>query len=490
MRKVFLLFTAVLLSAGELFSYYPSSDSGGFPGEILLTLGCSARAMATGGAFSMVDGAAPAPYWNPAGLAGMDDYELYILHSPLLMDGYYSAFSYAHPLPGAFALTKNTTLGVGYYRIQSGDAQRTDVLGNTYGTFSDMWNVFTLTMARKISRSVNMGLNYKLVDRKYYGYESRLSGVEGGIQVKNKITADDILKLGFSVQNMFFGKLNQRSSEEVAPNVKIGFGYITWEEKVRLMLDIDQALDSKPPGPRISFGGEGDIFGLLTLRAGVNYKQVALGLGIHLFNMEMDYAYIFHDFGNMHRMGLNFRFGRKHDRDVAIIQKEKEKAKLTRKSLEKTNAAYKALITKAMEIFTEGDYSKAKEEFIKVARMRSLDEKTRTSVEEIIDNIDNIIAEKKEAAAEEHYKKAYQHFRDNSFDAAAEEIEEALRLKPEFKKAEVLKLRNLGFKFFVSGDLKEGEKYLEKALELDPENNGIKQNLIKLREYIKMRSEK
>lgn len=426
-----------------------------------------------------------APYWNPAGLAGTSGYELSLLYVPLWLKGEYAAVNYGHPLPDAFALTRNTTLGLGYYRIKSGLAEQTDILKRSVGTFSDCWDMISLTYARKISESVNWGFNYKILNRNFFGYQNRLYGADTGLQSNYKLPGGDTLKFSVVLQNLFFNKMQNRISEKIAPNVKLRIGYGAWDDKLNFIFDIDQFLSKSSADPRLYFGCEADILNLLSLRAGINYKQSALGMGINLFNLKLDYAYIFHDLGNMHRLGVDFSFGKKYDREIMAIKEAKEKVELKTENLERTDRIYRNLITKAMEIFMEGDYPEAREKFMEIAAMDPLNKKTRESIEDILDKIDSIILEQKIEEAEKHYKEAYLHFKNNSFDKVAEEIDKALKLRPDLKKAKVLKLRNMGFQSLVADKLNEGKQYLEQALELDPDNEGIKKNLKKLRKYRK-----
>ncbi len=485
MIKIGLLAGLTTISlALPLGAYYPASATSGFPGEVLLTLGGGPRGMATGGAFSTVDKSNAAPYWNPAGLAGLNAHELSFFYAPMWMDGEYGIFNYAHPLPPGFALTQNTTLGLSYYRLKSGEAEKTDVLARSVGHFSDKWDVLNLTYARKLSQNINWGMNYKLLNRKYLNYSVRLYGLDTGLQGKLKLPNRDTLKFGFTVQNFMFNELQNRSGEKISPNLKFGLGYRTREDRILLLLDMDQVIDDKPHDPRFYFGGEVNILSLLSLRAGLNYKQIAVGLGIHLFNMDIDYAYIFHDLGNTHRLGLNLRFGKRHDRETAFIRESRNKVSARAEILKNTAEVYNDLITKSIELFSQGDYELSREEFVNLSRQDPLNKETKKNIEQIINEIDEIVSGKKTEQAEEHLQKAKKLFRENRFDRADEEFEKALLLNPDLEQARVLRLRNTGFQNIAGGDLEKGAEYLEKALQIDPEHEGIRKNLEKLREYL------
>ncbi|MGM0441522.1 MAG: PorV/PorQ family protein [Elusimicrobiota bacterium] len=484
MIKKLLSAVLIIFYTASLQAYYPSSDSGGYPGEILLSLGGGPRGMATGGAFSTVDESNVAPYWNPAGLAGIGAHEISLHYVPLWMNGEYGAFNFAHPLPPGFELTQDSTLGIGYYRLRSGLAEETDVLGRSLGDFSDKWDTFNFTYARKLSKNVNWGVNYKLINRNYYNYASRLHGLDTGIQGKVKLPGEDTLKFSFTVQNLMFTKLEHRSEEKIPPNLKFGMGYQTPDGKRTLMLDVDQVIDDTPHNPRFYLGGETEIFDLLNLRAGFNYKQAAVGMGMHLFNMDIDYAYIFHELGNTHRMSVNFRFGKRNERETKLIQKTKQKANTRIETLKNVNQAYINLITKAIKLFQEGNYKEASREFEKILERDPLDKDTAQAIQSILVEIDQIVAQKKLEKAEEHYKEAKRLFERNAFDKVEEELDKALDLNPDLKKAEVFKLRNTGFKHISAGRLQEGVNSLEKALELDPDNKRIRKNVEKLKEYI------
>src|SRR5947209_2338284 len=61
-------------------------------------IGAGARSMAMGSAFTGLADDASAPYFNPAGMAFLDENQLMIMHAPLYLDSNYNYFSSANPL--------------------------------------------------------------------------------------------------------------------------------------------------------------------------------------------------------------------------------------------------------------------------------------------------------------------------------------------------------------------------------------------------------
>src|SRR5688500_15546910 len=70
----------------------------------LFNIGAGARSMAMGSAFTAVSDDASAPYFNPAGLAWMDEHQLMAMHAPLMLDSNYNYVASAHPFGDKWGL--------------------------------------------------------------------------------------------------------------------------------------------------------------------------------------------------------------------------------------------------------------------------------------------------------------------------------------------------------------------------------------------------
>src|SRR3989338_3372926 len=64
----------------------------------VLNIGAGARSMAMGSAFTGLSDDASAPYFNPSGLAYLDEHQLMAMHAPLFLNSNYNYLSSAHPL--------------------------------------------------------------------------------------------------------------------------------------------------------------------------------------------------------------------------------------------------------------------------------------------------------------------------------------------------------------------------------------------------------
>jgi len=491
MKRGLIFYIFILFCPFTVRGYYVGPSNAGIPAEFLLTMGGSARGMAMGNACSSIDRSCSAPYWNPAGLSGVEDYELSLLYVPLWMEGKYAAASYAYPLPPAFGLTKDTTLGLSYYMLQSGLAEKTDVLKQSVGWFRDEWNVFYLTYARKLSAYTNLGFNVKFLIRSFAGYDTKTSGMDVGFQKKIFLDNNEnyLFNWSISVQNLMFQRMRLRSFEQIPPQTRLGLSLL-YKKRLLIALDIDQVLGDNPVAPKWSLGSEIKLLSLCKLRAGINYKQLSAGLGFHFFNLALDYAFVFHNLGPSHRFGVNFRFGGKgHDEEYEFIKRAKEKLKNKEKELELASESYRHLVNTALELFQQGKSAGAKQELQRICQLDPFNEKTSGIIAELLKEIDIIEGKKKMDEAAEYYDGAFRYFKTYLYDLADQEVNKALKIYPEYKEAQVLKYWNLGFRDIADNKLEKGKENLKKALEIDPENKELKKQLEKLKEYIELQKE-
>src|SRR4051812_23561970 len=96
MKKAAFLLTLATLALNSFLADLAQAASYGEASD-LFTIGAGARSMAMGGAFTAVADDASAPYFNPAGLAYLDEHQLMVMHAPLYFDSSYNYLSSANP---------------------------------------------------------------------------------------------------------------------------------------------------------------------------------------------------------------------------------------------------------------------------------------------------------------------------------------------------------------------------------------------------------
>ena len=86
MKQIIIFIGILLMFAGQAFTPCATAQTGyaGMPGSYL-HMGVGARAMGMGKAYTALASDPTAVYWNPAGLATQDPYQIYVMHSTLFL---------------------------------------------------------------------------------------------------------------------------------------------------------------------------------------------------------------------------------------------------------------------------------------------------------------------------------------------------------------------------------------------------------------------
>lgn len=147
---------AVLLSAyppTRLPAQAPANNSG----ALFLLFPVGAQAVAMGQTAAALEGRGEAAFWNPAGLATMEQSEV-ALNSATLVAGT------THALTAYFAARGFGVLGGSVYLVDYGDLERTDDGGNTIARIAPRNLEFLASYATALAGSVTLGINYKLIE--------------------------------------------------------------------------------------------------------------------------------------------------------------------------------------------------------------------------------------------------------------------------------------------------------------------------------------
>src|SRR5271170_5287471 len=94
MRRIALLVAGLALTAPGFAADFTTGAKGTTTADFL-ELGVGARADAMGEAYSAVADGADALYWNPGGLARVQDHDVTLKHAPYIDSSYYDSIEYA-----------------------------------------------------------------------------------------------------------------------------------------------------------------------------------------------------------------------------------------------------------------------------------------------------------------------------------------------------------------------------------------------------------
>jgi len=303
-----------------------SKEKVGTTGATFLKIEAGARPVAMGGAFVAVADDANTIYWNPAGLALLEEREITAMHNEWLEGMRYEFLGYVQPIKsergaqgfGASVMALYTT----------GLEQRTTETTEPEGTFAAYDIAVAGAYACKISRSISIGANAKLIHQKIENETAWGGAIDIGLlyrvprRIRRGEFSRDKLQVGFAVQNIGPKIKFVKESDPLPLNIKAGIAktYDLRSIKSELILacDVNAPIDNVPNG---HFGVEfvyqkmKDI--ALAARAGYKTNTIkdlnalsglSAGAGFVWKRMAVDYVWVpYGDLGNTHRISLTIR---------------------------------------------------------------------------------------------------------------------------------------------------------------------------------------
>lgn len=261
--------------------------------------GVGARALAMGGAYTAVADDATAGYWNPAGLTGIERFNLAAMISANV--AYDRQYNYV-------ALGYNFgTAGWGAFSWVNGgmkNIQTADDVKPTGSTFNYGEHGFLFSYGNKMNK-LNVGMTFKVAYQKSLGYSKSGVGFDAGL----KYLLNDNVHLGFVARD-----LGTKVGRDYVPiDFRLGIAAFAFEgftfsaevEKIQHRSDVMVHL-----GSEYDYEFADKYFG--AIRAGVNDGNFTVGAGLTVMGKySIDYAYVTEKesfLGENHRISLSLSF--------------------------------------------------------------------------------------------------------------------------------------------------------------------------------------
>jgi hypothetical protein len=270
---------AMILMAAPVFAQKVATTSMQF----LKVMPC-ARATAMGDAYSVLAAGAEAPFWNPAGMAGIRGQELSTTYTLWMMETKIGALSFASSL-GEIGAIGIQVQYVDYGTMEEAIWAAPYIKGDPYPgltgrTFRPAAYVLGLTYARRLTDRFSTGLSVK------YAYESLYNGQQAVAMVSQGV----------------YEEVNTWGSGLI---FDFGMSYDTGYRSVRVALAVQNfgatipyAKESTPVPLQFRWGLAADLVGNDALF--LTDSQHRLGLAFDLFQPN-DYAQQFH-------LGMEYEF--------------------------------------------------------------------------------------------------------------------------------------------------------------------------------------
>ncbi len=282
-------------------------ENAGTRAMTFLKIGVGAEAMSMGESQVAATDDLYASYWNPAGLARLQQPQLALMHNEWFAGINHEFVGFALPLKGA------GTLGASASFLSFGELQGRDRDGNETTIFRPYDVALILSYARGFGSSLAFGVNAKFL-REQIADESG-TGIAfdfGGLYN----FPETPLSLGFNAQHVGPRVKFVEEAFGLPFTFRLGAAYRLWNDAFILTTDIIRPSDND-----IAIGvGVGYTIGnILQLRTGYKYKiggndlgaisGLTGGFGLTLLRFQIDYALVpFGVLGLTHRFSLVANF--------------------------------------------------------------------------------------------------------------------------------------------------------------------------------------
>lgn len=303
MKRTYILAFALFVSIMGGMPRFGNAQQGlaGVPGSYLF-MGVGARALGLGGAFSAIANDATATYWNPAGLAAANPFQISFMHAVLFLDTSFDFLATSVP-------TKSFgSFGAAFMALSSRGFEQRTALNEAVGEFDTRDLAFLLSWSTELSRRFSVGVTYKLVNQSILSQ----SGIGHGLDLGLKSQLSDYLSAGLILRNLIKPKVSPGESTQEFP-MQIGAGVAASLLNEQLLLSAEYSKINGWGDPVLHMGAEFRFANQVAVRVGVNDDNATFGLGLGLDKLGVGYSNIgSSDLGSSHRFSLNYAFGGFH----------------------------------------------------------------------------------------------------------------------------------------------------------------------------------
>jgi hypothetical protein len=266
--------------------------------------------------------------WNPSATASISERQISLMHSEMFDGlaqydyiGVHFPFARQETVSSlAFVLIR---LGIDRIPVTEIEDMSLPPQGENVtlkGFEEDSEYLFLMNWAREAWKRCVIGSNIKLLYRNMIGYDCFGFGMDAG----TIITPSKRIRVGLNLQDVPLTVLfwNTGTKEYVFPSVKTGASYRLPVRRMNTSLtfavDLDIRFEGRDLSDQLSLSilsldSHGGIEALvnerIALRCGLNRGDFTGGVTLHIFDFDIDYAYIGHnELGTTYRISGLYRF--------------------------------------------------------------------------------------------------------------------------------------------------------------------------------------
>ncbi|MCP3683734.1 MAG: PorV/PorQ family protein [bacterium] len=305
-RKIFILAVAVVFT---LLNFAEASNMG-TTGAQFLKIDPAARPLGMGGAYSAVVDDSNAIFYNPAGIARLENREISGTYLQYFQSVSYGSLAVVLP-------SENCVLGVGVNYLGVGDIDKRAAIDTddptgtgVVDTFGAMDTAVSIVYAKgNVYEDLDVGVNMRFV----YQTIDDDSAFSVMMDIGGFYPVNDKLSLALGVQNIGMGVKFSDENDPLPLNLKAGAAYRPISNLV-VSCDINEYIIDQVL--YASAGAEFWFKEMVGLRAGYKYGYdtdslgsnvgLAFGAGFRYSNMGIDYSFApFGELGDTHRISFS-----------------------------------------------------------------------------------------------------------------------------------------------------------------------------------------
>jgi hypothetical protein len=277
-----------------------------------LKLDPAARSAALGSAYTARPTGVLAGYFNPAGLAGLQNAQGLFTRYSLTQDISYNHVGLARPVP---ITAGNVSLSV--TSVDYGSLQRTEITGNSpitgLGSVSASDKALSVAYGRSFSKRIKGGLTLKYLQSDLASESA--STFTGGLGLQYQFREYPRLRAGFAARNLF-GSLTFDETSDPLPsvydlgfayhmNLRDGRDYVRFSGGYALPDDADSYLKLG-----VEYALFGNFFGRLGYNGGSEASDgLRYGLGMRSRRFQVDFAMApMGELGTHQRLTMSYEF--------------------------------------------------------------------------------------------------------------------------------------------------------------------------------------
>ncbi|MEW6618010.1 MAG: hypothetical protein AB1422_01445 [bacterium] len=304
------------------------------PGDTytFLKLAGGAKAMSMGNAYVAMADDASATYWNPAGLALLENREIIFMDRSSAI----KEVGEQHQYIGVVLPYKGYDFGFSYINLGVDEIEKTSI--NNYdepiilGKFKDKETAYIFSIGGlEPIKELYLGANYKYISHRLAGYEGKGMGLDVGSLINLSEAWDwegifEDVKLGVVFRYMTDKKWDSGHKDSGYLETEMGLAWIpiSTEDIKKWTIAMSGKRQLKNKTVKLSVGTELQ-YKILALRCGVdnwylgsrygldrkklNYaRKVTLGIGLKIKKFNFDYALTPKWFGNDTQISVGWKF--------------------------------------------------------------------------------------------------------------------------------------------------------------------------------------